>query len=105
MRWIILEDLTEDMDLDEATPENKLSDTWFVMAQMPPGFTKASVAELPYEFQLLDGDGEVYFRGKCGDLDNADGDQAFAPLDNYGEGFGCVEMQYRKAGATDWETL
>jgi hypothetical protein len=66
----------------------------------------------PYEFQLLDDDGAVYFEGKCGDIALAPTDEAFAPTD---EAFapldwakndsGCTEMRYRKVGADKWETL
>jgi hypothetical protein len=59
---------------------------------------------LPYEFRLLDDDGEVYFEGKCGDLNEADGDQAFEPLDWAETRYGCTKMQYRKVGNEKWET-
>lgn len=61
--------------------------------------------QLPYEFRLLDDDGEVYFSGKCGDLEQADGDQAFEPLDWSESRYGCTEMQYRKVGEEEWRTL
>jgi hypothetical protein len=59
----------------------------------------------PYEFQLLDDDGQVYFEGKCGDVNDADQDAAFAPLD-WASGYaGCTEMRVRKVGGSKWEAL
>ncbi len=60
---------------------------------------------MPYEFRLLDDDGEVYFTGKCSDLNEVDADQAFEPLDWAEPRYGCTEMQYRKVGDQEWETL
>ena len=65
---------------------------------------EALAAKLPYEFRLLDDDGEVYFTGKCGDIEEADADSAFAPLD-WAESFGCTSMEYRRLNHTDWEPL
>jgi len=65
---------------------------------------QALAAKLPYEFRLLDDDGEVYFTGKCGDIMEADADHAFAPLD-WAEQFGCTSMEYRQQNHTDWEQL
>ena len=62
-------------------------------------------AALPFEFRLLDDDGEVYFSGKCGNLDEADADQAFEPLDWAERNFGCTEMQYRLNNEQEWRTL
>lgn len=69
-------------------------------------FIERNAAELPHEFQLLDDDGEVYYTGRCGNLNDADGDSAFAPLDWATPRFGCTEMRFRLAGTADaWETL
>lgn len=58
-----------------------------------------------FEFRLLDDDGEVYYEGRCGNLDKASGDSAFEPLD-WAEGHaGCTEMQYRRVGEQEWKTL
>lgn len=56
------------------------------------------------KFRLLDDDGEVYFWGFM-DVDSLHGteDQAFAPLDSIGRGYGCTELQYREGG--EWKTL
>lgn len=96
MEWIIVTD-----HLEEHPEDAK----WFITADMPPGFTKATVDALPYEFRLLDDDGELYFSGKCGDLDNADQDHAFAPLDWAMNDSGCTRMDYRKVGEKEWKTL
>ena len=96
MRWIIITD-----HLDE-TPNPA---HWFITADMPPGFTKAMVDDLPYEFRLRDDDGELYFSGKCGDLAKADQDHAFAPLDWAMNDSGCTWMEYRKVGEKEWRQL
>ena len=57
------------------------------------------------KFRLLDDDGNVYFEGRIiikGD-DIGGGEEDFMPLDGFGEGFGCTEIQYLENG--EWETL
>ncbi|MDY7537577.1 hypothetical protein QN372_00290 [Undibacterium sp. RTI2.1] len=61
--------------------------------------------DFPFEFQLLDDDDNLYFVGRCGDLDHADGDQAFAPQDWAENLFGTTTMTYRKLGETEWQIL
>lgn len=95
MRWIIT--------VDHLTP--LAEPMWFVRANMPPGFTKQMAEELPFEFQLFDDDDELYFSGKCGDLDTADCDAAFAPLDWAMDDSGCTCMKYRKQDALTWNVL
>lgn len=57
--------------------------------------------KLIHRFRLLDDDGEVYFEGLS---DDCNSEKAFAPLDDFGEGYaGCTEIQYRLDDA--WETL
>ena len=51
---------------------------------------------LSYKFKLLDGDGEIYFEGVSDDLN-------FDPLDDFGVGYCCTEIQY-KIGRR-WEAL
>lgn len=58
----------------------------------------------PYEFRLLDDDGEPYFEGVCGDINNAHGDEAFHPMDCFGS-CGVTTMEYRKRGETEWRQL
>jgi len=55
--------------------------------------------EMPYEFRMLDGDGEVYYLGRSSHRD------VFAPLDQFGEpNAGCASIQYKNdAGA--WTEL
>jgi hypothetical protein len=64
----------------------------------------AEVPKMPYEFRLLDGDREVYYEGRCGDITDAYESAAFAPED-WAAGDGVVETQYRKVGAAVWRTL
>lgn len=67
---------------------------------------KLAYAEtLPFRFRLLDDDGNVYYVGKCGDLDNASCEAAFGPLDWAMNDSGCTEMQYRKNTNEEWKTL
>lgn len=57
--------------------------------------------KLIHRFRLLDGDGEVYYEGLS---DDCDSENAFAPLDDFGEGHaGCTEIQYLLNGI--WLTL
>jgi hypothetical protein len=65
---------------------------------------QALATGMPYEFRLLDDDGEVYYLGRCGDIADAYEEQAFAPLD-WAAGEGAVSLEYRKAGTTGWEIL
>lgn len=52
--------------------------------------TKANL--LKYRFRLLDDDGEICFEGLS---DDCDSQRAFAPLDDFGEGYaGCTEIRY-----------
>jgi hypothetical protein len=56
---------------------------------------------LIHRFRLLDGDGEVYYEGLS---DDCDSENAFAPLDDFGEdNAGCTEIQYHQRGI--WVTL
>lgn len=54
-------------------------------------------------FRLLDGDGEVYYEGyiDCTDLHGYE-EHAFSPLNDFGVGSGCTELQY---WIKDWHTL
>lgn len=56
---------------------------------------------LIYRFRLLDGDGEIYYEGLS---DDCDSENAFAPMDDFGEGnAGCTEIQYLQGDV--WEIL
>jgi hypothetical protein len=50
-----------------------------------------------HTFRLLDADDEVYFEGKSGNS------SSFEPLDLFGSGYGCTDIQYLENGK--WETL
>lgn len=58
-----------------------------------------------FEFRLYDDDNELYYEGLCKDLDDADEEQAFAPLDWAMADVGATRMDYRKKGDTEWQTL
>ncbi|UBM12804.1 hypothetical protein [Cupriavidus metallidurans] len=57
------------------------------------------------EFRLKDDDGAVYYEGRCNGLDDADQDNAFAPLDWAMNDAGCTTMEVRKVGSATWEVL
>lgn len=65
------------------------------------------------KFRLLDDDGILYFEGRIlipgePDPDAPAGDMHFAPLWDLGEGYGCVDIQYRERterGGTAWQSL
>lgn len=59
----------------------------------------------PYGWQTFDEDGYLVYSGSCGDITNADQDQAFAPLDFSEADCGATTMKYRKVGGSKWETL
>jgi len=50
-----------------------------------------------FQFRLLDDDEEVYFLGLSGNS------SSFEPLDYFGNGFGCTDIQYFENGK--WESL
>lgn len=57
--------------------------------------------KLIHRFRLLDGDSEVYYEGLS---DDCDSENAFAPLDDFGEGHaGCTVIQYQQCDI--WNTL
>ena len=60
------------------------------------------IEKLPYKFRMLTDDNEVMAIGYSDDCST---DDAFAPLDDYGEGaFGCTMIEYiNEAG--EWELL
>jgi len=50
-----------------------------------------------HKFRLLDDDEEIYFEGLSGNS------SSFDPLDEFGSGFGCTDIQYFENGK--WESL
>jgi hypothetical protein len=84
--WIITHDILEDgknVDVCSCNYDESVKD------------------KLIHRFRLLGGDGEVYYEGLSDDCDSKN---AFAPLDNFGEGnAGCTEIQYICKNI--WKTL
>jgi hypothetical protein len=74
-----------------------------------PEFKESMLAEfkakMTDEFQLFDDDDNLYYEGLCHDLDNAEADAAFYPLDWAMNDVGATTMKTRKIGATKWEVL
>lgn len=58
------------------------------------------LSQLPFQFRLLDGDGEIYYQGRS---DDRDSEEAFEPLDWASAHAGATEIQYFRDGR--WETL
>jgi hypothetical protein len=55
-------------------------------------FDEAKAALLSHRFRLLDDDAEVYYEGLS---DDCDSQGAFAPLDDFGQGYaGCTQIHY-----------
>lgn len=103
MRWIILKDV---ISKDEPQYNCELRGSLPKNLQNEDEKAKREWAKtLPFEFRLFDDDGELYYEGRCGDLEAADGDNAFAPLDWAEANDGCTRMDYRKVGEQEWETL
>ena len=74
-------------------------------------YTEEKDSLCKYKFRCLDDDGNVYFNGYCSS-DGTDGitddleTEAFAPLDDFGEGmYGCTEIQYKNQETGKYETL
>lgn len=63
-------------------------------------------SEFMFEFQLKCDDGHLMYSGVCGDLDEACGDAAFAPLGYAEADVGATTMEYRRKGSKDeWKVL
>ncbi len=64
-------------------------------------YDESKAALLTHRFRLLDDDGEIFYEGLS---DDCDSQRAFAPLDDFGEGYaGCTEIHYFSDGA--WRQL
>lgn len=55
-----------------------------------------------YKFRLLDDNNVVYFEGYC---DTNDDEEAFEPLDDFGDAFGCTKIEYYDPEKNIWEIL
>lgn len=90
MRWVITQDLIADCPPTRVGVGN---------------FPVENAIQLPYEFQLLDDDKNIYYRGRCDNPGNFDESEAFQPLDFATADAGAIEMQYRAGTDHKWETL
>jgi hypothetical protein len=94
MRWVITQDL-------ETPPDEK---NVVGRGSRAAGTTPKARLELaekwpdlvPFEFRLLDDDGNVYYVGRASDID-------FNPLDWAKEFAGCTEIQFKDGDV--WKTL
>ena len=83
------------------TITNDLVDDGKKVGNASCNFDEAKSALLNHRFRLLDDDGEVYYEGLS---DDRDSQRAFAPLDDFGQGYaGCTEIHYFTDGA--WRLL
>ena len=114
MQWIITKDKINtggpfDVESRAYKVWNAPKDTKAQYKECPPEamepFKRAFARGLNYEFRLFDDDGELYYEGKCKDLDQQDEESAFAPLDWAEHDAGCTRMDYRKKGEKEWKTL
>ena len=62
-------------------------------------YTHRDTTGLPYKFRLLDDDGIVYAYGR------SNNDSSFRPLFEVGEGYGCVDIQYKNLETGEYESL
>jgi hypothetical protein len=110
MKWLIPKDLIASAGESTAVGEGNVSqESRNIIRALPSeavgsflaGFTKS----WSHEIRLYDDDGELYYEGRCDQLDQADQDAAFAPQDWATNEAGCTSTKYRKVGATKWEDL
>ena len=59
--------------------------------------TEKQRASMLIPFRLLDDDGDVYFEGLTNNS------SSFAPLDHFGSGYGCTDIQFFENNK--WESL
>ncbi|MDR9847060.1 hypothetical protein [Herbaspirillum huttiense] len=110
MHWIITKDLMPIGDISHVGKGNLPSDLKEKLKFADGVLTRHALIgdfrkTLNFEFRLFDDDGELYYEGKCGDLDKADQERAFEPLDWAMNDSGCTRMDYRKVGEREWKTL
>lgn len=74
------------------TITNDLVDDGKKVGTSSSNFDEAKASSLKHRFRLLDDDGEVYYEGVS---DDCESECAFAPLDDFGQGYaGCTEIHY-----------
>lgn len=116
MHWIITE-------LGPSIHDYELARTRIGVGRLPRATKEAIVAapdderqklvkrlaqndEFKFEFQLKCDDGHLMYSGVCGDLDDADESEAFAPLDYAMADVGATIMEYRLKGSKErWRVL
>jgi hypothetical protein len=64
--------------------------------------TGVSLDRMGFQFRLCDDDGVPYFYGWSATNDDED---AFLPLDDYGEAYGCTYIEYLNPVTYKWEML
>ena len=91
--WIITED-----HLYESDTTDTFKDGAGTMGPSNCTFTAQAILKFGEEFQMLDGDNEVYYTGKLL------GGNGFEPLDDFGRGdSGCTTITFLKDG--EWVVL
>ena len=112
MHWIITKDLINTGVDDVLRVGKKCAPrTWIADYRAGTDLDRKNMLEqfkatMNFEFRLYDDDGELYYEGLCKDLDMADADHAFAPLDWATNDVGATRLDYRKLGTNDeWKTL
>lgn len=83
------------------TITTEYTDDPLALRQCSCDYDEAKASLLKYRFRLVDDDGGVYYEGLSDDYSS---EEAFAPLDDFGEGYaGCVTIEYFRQG--QWEPL
>ena len=68
-------------------------------------YLKTHGSMFTHEWRTFDDDGGKVYQGLCGNIDEADQDNAFAPLDYSMADCGATYMECRKLGETIWSIL
>lgn len=104
MLWMITKDLTNSGNGNVGICNDDLM--FSLDSSTVPAVERAKViADCDTEFRLIDDDGNAMYEGVCLGLDDASGDEAFEPMDRFGESEGVCGMQYRAKGAQTWKDL
>ncbi|HET8643801.1 MAG TPA: hypothetical protein VFM37_17830 [Pseudonocardiaceae bacterium] len=101
--WVITQDLDNPYDEDHA----RLGLPSRVGVGGPSAATDEQILRALTSgafFRLRDGDGNVYYIGRCWSSQGPDSQDMFGPLDDYGRSdVGAADIQYRHDG--DWNSL